>query len=33
LTNQYGSRHYATLTAGPSRFGDLRMQQMGFVNE
>jgi CRISPR-associated protein Cas1 len=33
LTNQYGSRHYATLTAGPSRFGDLRMQQMGFVND
>lgn len=32
LTNQHGSRHYATLTAGPSRFGDLRMEQMLFVN-
>jgi hypothetical protein len=32
LTNQYDSRHYATLTAGPSRFGDLRTEQMRFVN-
>lgn len=32
ITNQHGSRHYATLTAGPSRFGDLRTQQMAFVN-
>jgi CRISPR-associated protein Cas1 len=32
LTNQRGSRHYATLTAGPSRFGELRTQQMAFVN-
>lgn len=32
LTNQHGSRHYATLTAGPSRFGDLRTRQMLFVN-
>jgi CRISPR-associated protein Cas1 len=32
LTNQHGSRHYATLTAGPSRFGELRTQQMYFVN-
>lgn len=28
LTNQSGSRHYATLTAGPSRFAELRLQQM-----
>lgn len=28
LTNQRGSRHYATLTAGPSRFGALRLAQM-----
>jgi CRISP-associated protein Cas1 len=33
LTNQYGSRHYATLTAGPSRFGELRTRQMQFVND
>jgi CRISPR-associated protein Cas1 len=33
LTNQHGSRHYATLTAGPSRFGALRTQQMYFVND
>lgn len=33
LTNQYGSRHYATLSAGPSRFGELRTQQMLFVND
>lgn len=32
LTNQHGSRHYATLTAGPSRFGDLRTSQMQYVN-
>lgn len=32
LTNQHGSRHYATLTAGPSRFGDLRTGQMQYVN-
>lgn len=32
LTNQHGSRHYATLTAGPSRFGELRTAQMAFVN-
>jgi CRISPR-associated protein Cas1 len=31
FTNQHGSRHYATLTAGPSRFGDLRIRQMQFV--
>ena len=31
FTNQHGSRHYATLTAGPSRFGDLRRRQMQFV--
>lgn len=28
LTNQHGNRHYATLTSGPSRFGDLRTRQM-----
>jgi CRISPR-associated protein Cas1 len=32
LTNQHGSRHYATLTAGPSRFGELRTQQMYLVH-
>ncbi len=31
LTNQHGNRHYATLTAGPSRFGELRTAQMAFV--
>lgn len=31
LTNQHGSRHYATLTAGPSRFGELRTAQMMYV--
>lgn len=31
LTNQHGSRHYATLVAGPSRFGELRTAQMLFV--
>ena len=31
LTNQHGSRHYATLTAGPSRFGALRLQQIQHV--
>jgi len=25
LTNQRGNKHYATLTAGPSRFGALRL--------
>jgi CRISPR-associated protein Cas1 len=33
LTNQHGSRHYATLTAGPSRFGDLRTRQMALVTD
>lgn len=33
LTNQRGSRHYGTLTVGPSRFGDLRVAQMQRVNE
>lgn len=33
LTNQRGSRHYATLTAGPSRFGALRLQQITCVND
>src|SRR5262245_45992791 len=33
LTNQHGSRHYATLTAGPSRFGELRTAQMAFVGD
>lgn len=33
LTNQRGSRHYATLTSGPSRFGALRLAQMQRVNE
>lgn len=32
LTNRHGSRHYATLTAGPSRFGELRTAQMMFVS-
>jgi CRISPR-associated protein Cas1 len=32
LTNQHGSRHYATLTAGPSRFGELRTRQTEVVN-
>lgn len=31
LTNEHGSRHYATLTAGPSRFGDLRTSQMALT--
>ncbi len=31
FTNQHGSRHYATLTAGPSGFGELRTAQMAFV--
>ncbi|MCS6888243.1 MAG: CRISPR-associated endonuclease Cas1 [Chloroflexus sp.] len=31
LTNQHGSRHYATLTAGPSRFGALRLRQSQLV--
>jgi len=33
LTNQRGSRHYATLTAGPSRFGPLRIQQIARVSD
>ena len=33
LTNHTGSRHYATLTAGPSRFGALRLTQMQRVTE
>jgi CRISPR-associated protein Cas1 len=33
LTNQRGSRHYATLSAGPSRFGALRLQQMQRVGD
>jgi len=33
LTNQRGSKHYATLTAGPSRFGALRLAQMQRVTE
>lgn len=33
LTNQRGSRHYAALTAGPSRFGALRIQQMARVQD
>jgi CRISPR-associated protein Cas1 len=33
LTNQRGSRHYATLTAGPSRFGALRLAQIQRVTE
>ncbi|MDN5272762.1 CRISPR-associated endonuclease Cas1 [Chloroflexus sp. MS-CIW-1] len=31
LTNQHGSRHYATLSAGPSRFGALRLRQSQLV--
>jgi CRISP-associated protein Cas1 len=31
LTNQHGSRHIATLSAGPSRFGELRLEQMELV--
>ncbi len=31
LTNQQGSRHYATLSAGPSRFAALRTDQHRFV--
>ncbi len=33
LTNQRGSRHYATLNAGPSRFGALRLQQMARIGD
>jgi CRISPR-associated protein Cas1 len=33
LTNQRGSHHYATLAAGPSRFGGLRTQQMQYVHD
>lgn len=32
LTNQEGSSHYATLSGGPSRFGELRSRQMFFVH-
>lgn len=32
LTNQRGSKHYGTLAAGVSRFGELRTQQMLFVS-
>ena len=31
LTNQHGNRHDATLTDGPSRFGELRTRQMFLV--
>ncbi|NJL71861.1 MAG: CRISPR-associated endonuclease Cas1 [Candidatus Competibacteraceae bacterium] len=33
LTNQRGSRHYVTLTGSPSRFGELRSQQVFFVHD
>ena len=33
LTNQRGSKHYATLTAGPSRFGALRLAQIQRVTD
>lgn len=33
LTNQRGSRHYATLNAGPSRFGALRLQQIARTSD
>ena len=33
LTNQRGSRHYATLAPGVSRFGALRTQQMYLVHD
>lgn len=33
LTNQSGSRHYATLTAGPSRLAALRLRQMQRVGD
>jgi len=33
LMNSTGSRHYATLTAGPSRFAELRLRQMQRVGE
>jgi CRISPR-associated protein Cas1 len=33
LTNQRGSRHYATLSAGPSRFAVLRTQQLALVQD
>ncbi|NJN19112.1 MAG: CRISPR-associated endonuclease Cas1 [Oscillochloris sp.] len=33
LTNRTGSRHYATLTPGVSRFGDLRSRQVYLVND
>jgi CRISPR-associated protein Cas1 len=31
LTNQHGNRHDATLSGGPSRFGELRTRQMALV--
>ncbi|ABY36570.1 MAG TPA: CRISPR-associated endonuclease Cas1 [Chloroflexus aurantiacus] len=31
ITNQHGSRHYATLSAGPSRFGPLRLRQSQLI--
>lgn len=33
LTSQSGTRHYATLSAGPSRFGDLRTRQTLFTHD
>lgn len=33
LTNQHGSRHYATLTSGPSRFAALRLAQIQHVSD
>jgi CRISPR-associated protein Cas1 len=33
LTNRTGSRHYATLTPGVSRFGELRTQQVYLVHD
>lgn len=33
LTNQPGTRHYATIATHPSRFGALRLQQMARVSE
>ena len=33
LTNQRGNKHYATLTAGPSRFGALRLAQIQRVTD
>lgn len=33
LTNQHGTRHYATIATHPSRFGALRLQQMARVGD